>query len=85
MEALIGLVLGGSGELYMWVGGIAAALLGAMGLYFKGGSNAKKKAKIGDLEGALEVGSKADEARKNSSDDDRSGDDRLRDHDRIRD
>ena len=85
MESLIGLVLGGSGELYMWVGGIAAALFGAVGLYLNGGSNTKKNAKIDDFENAMDIMENADEARKNSSDDDRSGDDRLRDHDRLSD
>ena len=72
------------GDALPWLIGIAGALVGAVGIYFKGASNTKKNAKIDDLEHALDIRENADEARKNSRDDDRSGDDRLREHGKLR-
>lgn len=84
---MIDFVLGlfGGGGIY----GILAAVGGviAAGFVFvskiKGG--VKRKAKIDDFERAIEIGDKANEARINSNADERTGDDRLREHGKLRD
>lgn len=73
------------GDALPWILGIAASAIALIVAYVGGGSRVKNKQKLGDANRALNIKEKADEARENSSDDDRSDDSRLRDHDRLRD
>lgn len=75
-------VLGGA---LPWILGIGASAVALLVAFLGGGSRAKKKAKIDDLDGAIEIMEKADEARKNSDSDKRTGDERLRGHNKLRD
>ncbi len=84
MDALIGLVTGGTGELFGWIAGFAGVFAVALGLYFKGGQSVKRKAKINDLERSLDIVEKADEARKQSASDKRSNNKRLRERGKLR-
>lgn len=84
IDFILGLFDGGGG-IYGIIAGAVAFVGAGLGLYLKGGSNAKKNAKIDDYERAHEIGDKADEARQNSDADKRTGDDRLRDHGKLRD
>jgi hypothetical protein len=62
-----------------------AGAFGILVAYFTGRSNAKKDSKIDDMENALDIRRRADEALRNFDGDTRPIDDRLRDLGRLRD
>lgn len=69
MESLIGLVLGGSGTLYMWVGGLAATALAFVMVYLKGGkANEAKhtKSRLDGMKESQERGKEIDNADKDA-------------------
>ena len=63
---------------------IAGALV-VITAYFKGASDTKNKAKVEDLEGAIDVHKRVDQALRDLDGDTRPVDDRLRKHGRLRD
>ena len=84
---MIDFILGlfGGGGIYGILAGAGALVVAAFAFVMKIKGGVKRKAKLADYERAIEIGDKADDARKNSDADKRSGDDRLRDHGKLRD
>ena len=78
---MIGAVLGLVEQFWPFIAGAVAILVA----YFKGGSDQKHKAKVDDLEGAINVRKEADQALRDFDGDTRPIDDRLRDLGRLRD
>jgi len=72
-----------SGGPIAWLAGLAAVVVALGGAWFKGRSGANVKHKLRDAEHALDLKEKANEAREKSDSDNRTGDERLRDHDRL--
>ena len=73
------------GDALPWILGIAGSAIALLVAFLGGGSRVRNKQKLGDVNRAMDIKDKADEARTDSNNDDRSGDDRLREHGKLRD
>ena len=72
-----------SGGPIAWLAGLAAVVVALVGAWLKGRSGSNVKHKLRDADHALDIKEKANEAREKSDSDNRTGDERLRDHDRL--
>ena len=74
-----------SSKLGRAIAAIGAALLGVLLVYQRGRSDQRKDAKVEDMEHAIEIRKRADQAARDADGDTRPVDDRLREHKRLRD
>ena len=72
-------------RLKAWLGAAVVAVLAFAGVYMAGRKDGRQKAAEKDHKQADKIRERADNARERSASDGRTSDERLRDHDRLRD